>query len=50
MWTHGFNIFSPSENIAYHLYLPKVFLENGIDWVCQQKESQQRAQYGVGAA
>eukprot|EP00760_Papus_ankaliazontas_P024992 PhM_4_TR244/c0_g1_i1/m.12367 len=52
MWTHGWDIYSPSENVMYHYYYraksPKVWSENN-NWYHHQRRSVERVQYMLGS-
>ena len=46
MWTHGWDIYAPSENIIYHYYLrPKAHKMWELGWQGHQAKSQQRVQF-----
>ena len=53
MWTHGWDIYSPSENIIYHLYgrekAERVWSVPNNNWWYKQRESVKRVQYILGA-
>jgi UDP-GlcNAc:polypeptide alpha-N-acetylglucosaminyltransferase len=49
MWTHGWDIFAPSENVLFHFYIranaPKVWSVEGNSWWPNQRVSQDRLRY-----
>eukprot|EP00796_Vickermania_ingenoplastis_P006251 gene6251-4500_t len=49
MWTHGYNVYSPPRNLAYHLYgrekAPKIWGDESGPWNGVQPLSQKRVQY-----
>jgi UDP-GlcNAc:polypeptide alpha-N-acetylglucosaminyltransferase len=53
MWTHGWDIYAPSENIMYHFYYraksAKVWSEPNNNWYHWQRRSVERVQYMLGS-
>jgi len=53
MWTNGWDIYSPSENIMYHYYYRKksnkVWSHPNNNWYHHQRRSVQRVQFIIGA-
>eukprot|EP00759_Apiculatamorpha_spiralis_P047963 PhF_6_TR43385/c0_g1_i2/m.66575 len=52
MWTHGYDIYSPNENVMYHFYYrsksEKVWSVPGNNWYHWQRRSVERVQYFLG--
>ena len=54
MWTHGWDMFSPNDNVLYHFYgraeAKKIWSEvEAAVWAPEQRQSQRRVQYFLGA-
>ena len=53
MWTHGWDLYSPTESVLFHYYLrsgaPRVWSVKQLNWSPVQAQSQRRVQYILGA-